>query len=167
MGIGKEGTVSPTLTQLTKDYQTNMKALREATLAAGKFAWQVRRLVSVSVAVTRKRNSRVGGVLTFPCSWPADAVDGWRGRLDRWDRLAPPCRCGRLRRPDAYAVRGGQPLPDACDGLRDVRPVEHTFARFAAGALKAHLRTLGCDAVHTAQLSTAACAEVLPHLGSL
>ena len=44
MGIGKVGTVSPTLTQLTKDYQTNMKALREATLAAGKFAWQVSRV---------------------------------------------------------------------------------------------------------------------------
>ena len=42
MGIGQEGKVSATLTQLTKDYQANMKALREATLKAGKFAWQVR-----------------------------------------------------------------------------------------------------------------------------
>lgn len=41
MGIGQQGKVSPTLTQLTKDYQANMKALREATLKAGKFAWQV------------------------------------------------------------------------------------------------------------------------------
>ena len=42
MGIGQEGKASATLTQLTKDYQANMKALREATLKAGKFAWQVR-----------------------------------------------------------------------------------------------------------------------------
>jgi hypothetical protein len=41
MGIGEKGKVSATLTQLTKDYQTNMKALREATLKAGKFAWQM------------------------------------------------------------------------------------------------------------------------------
>ena len=38
MGIGQEGKASPVLTQLTKDYQANMKALREATLKAGKFA---------------------------------------------------------------------------------------------------------------------------------
>ena len=41
MGIGQEGKASATLTKLTKDYQANMKALREATLAAGKFAWQM------------------------------------------------------------------------------------------------------------------------------
>ena len=31
----------PRLVQLTADYQKNMKALREAVLAAGKFAWQM------------------------------------------------------------------------------------------------------------------------------
>ena len=33
MGIGKKGTVSPILTQLTKDYQKNMKALREPSIS--------------------------------------------------------------------------------------------------------------------------------------
>ena len=31
----------PKLVQMTADYQKNMKALREATLKAGKFAWQM------------------------------------------------------------------------------------------------------------------------------
>ena len=38
MGLAING---PELQQLTKDYQANMAALRNATLAAGKFAWQM------------------------------------------------------------------------------------------------------------------------------
>jgi|TARA_B110000208_G_scaffold30158_1_gene39657 hypothetical protein len=38
MGFSKG---DPRLVQLTADYQANMKALREATLKAGKFAWQM------------------------------------------------------------------------------------------------------------------------------
>ena len=38
MGFSKG---DPRLVQLTVDYQANMKALREATLKAGKFAWQM------------------------------------------------------------------------------------------------------------------------------
>jgi hypothetical protein len=38
MGLTKG---DPRLVQLTKDYQANMAALRNATLNAGKFAWQM------------------------------------------------------------------------------------------------------------------------------
>ena len=35
------GLTTPDLVRLTKDYETSMAALRNATLAAGKFAWQM------------------------------------------------------------------------------------------------------------------------------
>ena len=39
--LGDEKCNDPRLVQLTKDYQKNMAALRNATLEAGKFAWQM------------------------------------------------------------------------------------------------------------------------------
>eukprot|EP01043_Picozoa_sp_COSAG02_P026246 COSAG02_NODE_1506_length_12232_cov_420.616088_9_plen_188_part_00 len=114
MGIGQEGKVSPTLTQLTKDYQANMKALREATLKAGKFAWQV------------------GSKFTL-CSWPC-VVDGCCGmsqsRRCLYQRLPAVRCCGRVApRIPSVALAWGPlsrkvpAVPPRC--VRYVLPIVH------------------------------------------